>query len=61
MGVRIIDIWEERQAGCVARLAQCQAELQARLCVLKHTRWKHNSAMFLERKEKICTSDNIVN
>ena len=45
-------IWEERQAGKVARLVQCQAEIQARILVLKHTRWKHytlhNSALLLE-------------
>ena len=45
-------IWEERAAGRTARLVNCQAELQARLLVLKHTRWKHyalhNSALLLE-------------
>ena len=45
-------IWVERQAGRTARLVQCQAELQARLIILKHTRWKHytlhNSALLLE-------------
>ena len=45
-------VWEDRVAGRVARLATCQAELKARLLVLKHTRWKHytlhNSALLLE-------------
>ena len=45
-------IWEERVAGRTARLVNCQAELKARLLVLKHTRWKHyilhNSAVLLE-------------
>ena len=45
-------VWEDRVAGKVARLSTCQAELQARLLVLKHTRWKHytlhNSALLLE-------------
>ena len=45
-------IWEERAAGRTARLANCNAELMARLLVLKHTRWKHymlhNSAVLLE-------------
>ena len=44
-------VWEERAAGRTARLTTCQAELQARLIVLKHTRWKkyslHNSAVLL--------------
>ena len=45
-------VWEERVAGRTARLTTCQAELQARLIILKHTRWKHyslhNSAVLLE-------------
>ena len=45
-------VWEQRQLGKVARLVQCQAELHARLLILKHTRWKHyslhNSALLLE-------------
>ena len=45
-------IWEERAAGRTARLVNCQAEIQAQLLVLKHTRWKHytlhNSALLLE-------------
>ena len=45
-------IWEERTAGRRPRLAHCQAELKARLLILKHTRWKHymlhNSALLLE-------------
>ena len=45
-------IWVERQAGRTARLVQCQAELQARLILLKNTKWKHytlhNSALLLE-------------
>ena len=45
-------VWDERVAGRTARLTTCQAELQARLIVLKHTRWKHyslqNSAVLLE-------------
>ena len=45
-------IWEERVSGRTARLANCKAELLARLLVLKHTRWKHytlhNSAVLLE-------------
>ena len=48
----LIMVWEDRVAGRVARLATCQAELKARLLVLKHTRWKyytlHNSALLLE-------------
>ena len=45
-------VWEERVAGRIARLNNCKAELEARLIVLKHTRWKHytlhNSAVLLE-------------
>ena len=45
-------VWEERVAGRIARLNPCKAELEARLIVLKHTRWKHytlhNSAVLLE-------------
>ena len=45
-------VWEDRAAGRTARLTTCQAELQARLIVLKHTRWKnyslHNCAVLLE-------------
>ena len=45
-------VWQDRLANKVSRLTSCQAELQARLLVLKHTRWKlytlHNSAVLLE-------------
>ena len=45
-------MWGERAAGRIARLVNCQAEVKARLLVLKHTRWKHytlqNSAVLLE-------------
>ena len=45
-------VWEDRAAGRTARLTNCQAKLQARLIVLKHTRWKnyslHNCAVLLE-------------
>ena len=45
-------LWGERLAGRTARLVNCQAEVKARLLVLKHTRWKHytlqNSAVLLE-------------
>jgi hypothetical protein len=45
-------VWEERQAGKIARLASCRAELEARLQVLKHTRRMHytlqNSSLMLE-------------
>ena len=45
-------VWEDRVAGRTARLVNCQAELEARLLILKHTRWKyytlHNSALLLE-------------
>ena len=45
-------IWEERTAGKRPRLVHCQAELKARLLILKHTRWKYyelqNSALLLE-------------
>ena len=45
-------VWHERSAGRIARLVSCKADLQARLLVLKHTRWKHailhNSGLLLE-------------
>ena len=53
----LIMIWEERQAGRVAHLVHCPAELQAMLLLLKHTRWKHytlhNSALLLEEMLKV--------
>ena len=36
-------IWEERKAGKKARLENCQAELLARLSLLRNTKWKHYS------------------
>ena len=45
-------IWEERVAGKQARLLRFQAELWARLALLRKTKWKHynlhNSAVLLE-------------
>ena len=45
-------VWEERVLGRVARLTTCKAELEARLKILKQTKWKnytlHNSAVLLE-------------
>ena len=45
-------VWNDRVANKVSRLTSCQAELKARLLVLKHTRWKHyslhNSSVLLE-------------
>ena len=36
-------IWEERKAGKKARLDNCQAELFAKLSLLRDTKWKHYS------------------
>ena len=45
-------VWNDRVRGKISRLTTCQAKLEARLLVLKHTRWKHynlhNSAVLLE-------------
>ena len=58
-------VWDDRVTGRAARLTTCQAELQARLIVLKTTKWKkyslHNSAVLCCWKICwICTSVNFV-
>ena len=48
----LIFVWEERALGRISKLEKCRAELEAKIDLLKSTKWKHyslhNSAVLLD-------------